>query len=260
MCTDNKYENHKSQRFNELSPKWDRSAMGKQYISSPAGDKYADFIVNTVKPYIDEHYNTKPQCRYTGIGGSSMGGIISLYMAIEYSEVFDYGIVFSPAMHVYADDILDKFFNNYDFKSMKSLPRIYLFAGGETGGSDPGTPYDETCITKYVDIIKDNLVSRNYPEQMIGTMIDKNLSHIESTWAKIFPNALKWLSDTGGISGDVNGDGILNIRDATEIQKYNAELVDFNEIQLRLGDLNNDGRVNISDATLIQKRVAEIKE
>lgn len=253
-------DNGQLHRFNELSPKWDRSALGKQYISSPAGDKYADFIVNTVKPYIDEHYNTKPQRRYTGIGGSSMGGIISLYMAIEYSEVFEYGIVFSPAMHVYADDTLDMFFNNYDFKSMKFLPRIYLFAGGETGGSDPGTPYDEACITKYVDIIKDNLVSRNYPEQMIGTMIDKNLSHIESTWAKIFPNALKWLNDTGEISGDVNGDGILNIRDATEIQKYNAELIDFNETQLRLGDLNNDGRVNISDATVIQKRVAEIKE
>ncbi|MDE7453276.1 MAG: hypothetical protein K2N22_02590, partial [Clostridia bacterium] len=135
-------DNGELERFNELSPKWELSTMGKNYISNPAGDKYADFIVNTVKPYIDEHFNTKPQREYTGIGGSSMGGIMSLYMVMKYADVFDYSIIFSPAMHVYNDNVLTKFFNDYNFETMQNLPKLYLFAGAQRGGSESGTPYD----------------------------------------------------------------------------------------------------------------------
>ena len=188
-------DNGELERFNELSPKWELSALGKNYISAPAGDKYADFIVNTVKPYIDGHFNTKPQREFTGIGGSSMGGIMSLYMATKYADVFDYGIIFSPAMHVYQDDALAKFLDEYDFGTIQHLPKLYLFAGTQRGGSESGTPYDETCITKYVDIIKKHLTDRNYPEKNIGTLIDRDACHIESDWAKNFPNALKWLSE-----------------------------------------------------------------
>ena len=186
-------DNGELERFNELSPKWELSTLGKNYISNPAGDKYAEFIVNTVKPYIDEHFNTKPQRGYTGIGGSSMGGIMSLYMAIKYADVFDYGIIFSPAMHVYNDDVLTNFFDEYDFEVMQNLPKLYLFAGAQRGGSESGTPYDETCITKYVDVIKNHIIDRNYPEKNIGTLIDRNACHIESDWAKNFPSALEWL-------------------------------------------------------------------
>lgn len=196
-------DNGEQERFNELSPNWELNTLGKEYISAPVGEKYADFIVNTVKPYIDEHYNTNPQREYTGIGGSSMGGIMSMYMAFEYADVFDYGIIFSPAMHIYTDDVLDKFFDNYDFTSMKHLPKLYFFAGAKTGNSKPNSPYDEACITKYIKIIKDNLISRNYPEQIIGTLIDENEYHIESTWAKIFPSALQWLSSTRKNSDNV---------------------------------------------------------
>ena len=186
-------DNGASERFNELSPKWKLSALGNGYISAPAGDKYADFIVNTVKPYVDEHFNTKPQREHTGVGGSSMGGIMSLYMAMEYADVFDYGIIFSPALHVYQDDALEKFLDKYDFASMQDLPKLYLFAGAKTGGSQPGSPYDEACITKYVDIIKNSLTGKSYPNGKIGTLIDQNAYHIESDWAKNFPTAMQWL-------------------------------------------------------------------
>ncbi|MDE7439088.1 MAG: hypothetical protein K2N23_01070 [Clostridia bacterium] len=188
-------DNGELERFNELSPSWNLSALGKDYITAPAGEKYAEFVVNTVKPYIDEHFNTKPQCEYTGIGGSSMGGIMSLYMAMKYADIFDYGIIFSPAMHVYEEDVLTKFFGEYNFDTMQNLPKLYLFAGAQKGGSESGTPYDETCITKYVDIIKKQLTDKNYPDENIGTLIDQNACHIESDWAKNFPSALEWLSE-----------------------------------------------------------------
>lgn len=55
--------------------------------------------------------------------------------------------------------------------------------------------------------------------------------------------------------GDVNFDGVVNVNDATEIQKYGVELVSLNTLQLSLADFNKDGLVNISDATEIQRFV-----
>lgn len=53
--------------------------------------------------------------------------------------------------------------------------------------------------------------------------------------------------------GDVNLDGVVNINDATAIQKYRVELISFNELQLSLADFNKDGSVTVSDATEIQR-------
>lgn len=57
--------------------------------------------------------------------------------------------------------------------------------------------------------------------------------------------------------GDLNGDGAININDATLVQKFAAE-IETGEIIIEAGDVNGDGVVNVKDATLIQKYVAEI--
>lgn len=59
-------------------------------------------------------------------------------------------------------------------------------------------------------------------------------------------------------SGDVNGDGKIDITDATEIQKYLVNLVNFDNTQKSVADTNGDGKVSIADATLIQKYIAHI--
>ena len=55
--------------------------------------------------------------------------------------------------------------------------------------------------------------------------------------------------------GDVNGDGVVDILDASEIQKYAAESTDFTPEQFELGDINKDGYCNVIDALLVQKSV-----
>ena len=55
--------------------------------------------------------------------------------------------------------------------------------------------------------------------------------------------------------GDVNGDGVVDILDATEIQKYAAESRDFTDEQFELGDINKDGYCDVIDALLVQKSV-----
>jgi len=62
-----------------------------------------------------------------------------------------------------------------------------------------------------------------------------------------------------GILGDVNGDGKANIKDATQIQKFAAKLVELIEDESLRADVNSDSKVNVKDATLIQKYVAKIE-
>lgn len=57
--------------------------------------------------------------------------------------------------------------------------------------------------------------------------------------------------------GDVNDDGSVNINDVTAIQRYLAEIEEFNELQMLAADINRDGSVDVEDATVLQRFLAE---
>jgi len=80
-------------RLTEYNPYPSRFGVGE-------GDAYTDFLVQTLKPWIDARYRTKPQKSSTWIAGSSMGGLISLYAAGKYPGVFGGVGVFSPAFWI----------------------------------------------------------------------------------------------------------------------------------------------------------------
>ena len=58
--------------------------------------------------------------------------------------------------------------------------------------------------------------------------------------------------------GDVTGDGIITVADATMVQEYAAEMRDFTPTELAAADTNRDGIVTVADATLIQQYAAEM--
>lgn len=57
---------------------------------------------------------------------------------------------------------------------------------------------------------------------------------------------------SGGIIGDVNGDGVLSIADATLMQQYLARMVELTTARLKLCDFDQNGRVTIDDVTSLQ--------
>lgn len=83
--------NGEGDRIDEYSP-WTHPTYG-----GGDGDLYAKFITEDLKPYIDMNYRTLPDRENTVIGGSSLGGLISYYMVLEYDETFGKAIVFSPS-------------------------------------------------------------------------------------------------------------------------------------------------------------------
>lgn len=63
-----------------------------------SGEAYVAFLVETLKPFIDKTYRTLPDREQTGIAGSSLGGLISLYALFSHPEVFGFAGVMSPAL------------------------------------------------------------------------------------------------------------------------------------------------------------------
>ncbi len=52
------------------------------------GDDYLKFMIKELKPFIDSNYSTYSDREHTFVGGSSMGGLMSMYAVCEYPEVF----------------------------------------------------------------------------------------------------------------------------------------------------------------------------
>jgi predicted alpha/beta superfamily hydrolase len=80
-------------RMNEYTPTRDakRKAGGD-------GEKYAQFLITEVKPFIDRTYRTLPDRGNTAVAGSSLGGLISLYLGLQHGDVFGQIGVMSPSL------------------------------------------------------------------------------------------------------------------------------------------------------------------
>jgi predicted alpha/beta superfamily hydrolase len=97
------------------------------YSGSNAGKAYGYFIAKTLKPFIDKTYRTKPDRLHTSVMGSSMGGVISLYILAWYPEIFSKAACLSGSFNYDNAGILRKIDTWPPFK----LPcSIYLDCGG----------------------------------------------------------------------------------------------------------------------------------
>ena len=166
-------------RINEYTPNWDNP--DPETVDNASGDKYAAFIVETLKPYIDSNYNVRTDKESTGVGGSSMGGLISYYMGLEYPDVFGQVLVFSPSFWLFSEDTISAEIASKDFTTPENLPKYYLYVGGEAS------------IVPYVGFVKDKMIECGYPTDKINSLSDSTQSHNEKAWSKYFPQAYKWL-------------------------------------------------------------------
>lgn len=65
-----------------------------------SGEKYTEFLVKTLKPYIDSHYKTKTDAANTTIIGSAVSGVTAMYTVLKYPTVFGKAGIFSPSFWV----------------------------------------------------------------------------------------------------------------------------------------------------------------
>lgn len=138
------------------------------------GDQYLQFMVDTVKPLIDGEFRTHPERQHTGIMGSSMGGLISLYGFFARSDVFGFAGVMSPSLWVGSGAIYETV-QERNFVDGK----IYL----DNGTREPSARKMKVALQRKGYGSGHNLL---YVSEVDG-------EHNEAAWARRLPDALRFL-------------------------------------------------------------------
>jgi len=152
--------------------------VGKTILGKGQGKKYIKFLVETLKPYVDSNYRTKKEREFTGIGGSSMGGLISIFSGLRHPDIFGKLMVFSPSLWVVPKMELKTYENS-------EATKIYLYAGGDES---------ETMI-EHVETFKNKMLESEFvaDKMKINLSINKLGKHNETYWSDEFPKAIEWL-------------------------------------------------------------------
>ncbi len=165
-------EHGNEKRMEELTP-----FKNAEYGGGKA-DAYLEFIVKTLKPYVDQHYRTKVKAKDTCLFGSSLGGLTSFYGALKYPEVFGKAGVFSPSFW-FSDEIY-----KYVEGKGKIKTKIYFLCGDNE--SKDMVP-DLNKMDKLLD------EKRCYCLKLTKKAIIKDGQHNEKLWCEGFEGAYKWL-------------------------------------------------------------------
>jgi predicted alpha/beta superfamily hydrolase len=139
---------------------------------------YGCFLIEELKPYIDRKYRTKPDPEFTGLGGSSLGGLVTLAIGILYPDAFRRLMVMSPSVW------WDNFAIYRLVDSVERKPPLKIWV--DIGTAEPGwEQIRELC---------NRLVEKGWkPGKDIQYMEADHGDHSEAAWAARVEPALRFL-------------------------------------------------------------------
>jgi enterochelin esterase-like enzyme len=151
-----------------------------EYSGSLTGEKYASFVAHELKPFIDNAYRTRTDASATAVMGSSMGGLISFYMAWWYPEIFGKAACLSSSFFWNKNKTLKMV---RDYQGSKKPIRIYLDVGSK-----------ETLLVEgYREIVK-LLQKQGYRKGVdLQYFYDLGADHNEYDWGNRAWRALTFL-------------------------------------------------------------------
>jgi len=156
------------------------------------GAAYTAFLVETVKPLVDAAFRTLPGPAHTGVLGSSMGGLISLYAGFSRPEVFGLAGAMSPALGpgrpLYA----------FVEQAPAGPHKVYMDVGTREGaGLEENVHLVGAFSRVYLALVRrmrDLLLRRGYcPGENLRYVEERRAFHHESAWARRLPAALRFL-------------------------------------------------------------------
>jgi predicted alpha/beta superfamily hydrolase len=162
------------QRIHEYTPTVDRRRGGG------GADAYGRFLIEELKPFVDATYRTMPDAMHTGVAGSSLGGLVSLYLALTHPDVFGRAAIMSPSVWWDRRAILR------NVRDAKPKPRLRLWV-------DIGTREGLNHVGN-TRLLKQGLVQAGWIEgdDLHYEEIDGG-THSEADWAARFDRVLTFL-------------------------------------------------------------------
>jgi len=165
-------ENGGTERINEYTP-WKNKKYG-----GGKGEIYINFIKNTLKPYIDKAYRTKPQQKHTALIGSSLGGLISYYGGLKYPKTF--GKIGALSTSFWFSNKVEPFTKLY---GKNNSSKLYLLVG-EKEGED---------MAENTRKMKRLLIESGFKTKNLKVKINPEGAHNEAFWKSEFENVVNWL-------------------------------------------------------------------
>jgi len=143
-------------------------------------DRYARFLMDEVKPFIDREYRTLSGAENTGIGGSSLGGLVSLYLGLKHSRLFGRIAALSPSVW-WNQQVIHRFARA---TPVEPRPRIWLDIGTREGPR----------IVQDVEKFRDVLLEKGWKlEQDLHYERVEGAEHNEAAWAQRVGPFLRFL-------------------------------------------------------------------
>ena len=234
VAIDNGGPEHRTDEYN----RWMRpSGYGGE------GAAYLDFIVETLKPFVDENYRTLPDRIHTGIFGESFGGSISLYGALAHQDIFSKAGIFSPS-YWWSDTV----WTFVQETGKQDAMRLYQM----TGGLETDTMISSTLL------MHDSLLNVGFSEDEVFSIIIPGGEHNDALWAPQFKDAYLWLFadyitsgiETHQINNSINiypnpAYNTISISNISDYQEVSIKILDITgKLILKLNDYRGDA-INI---------------
>lgn len=142
---------------------------------------YARYLIDELKPQIDRLYRTQPQARFTSVGGSSLGGLVSLWLVAHHPKTFGAALVVSPALW-WSDRFILRDLET-QFHTIGVRPRIWLDVGLQEG--------DEAVDD--VRALREVLLKKGWGRASLRYLEQPDGSHDEASWANRVEGMLTFL-------------------------------------------------------------------
>jgi predicted alpha/beta superfamily hydrolase len=150
-----------------------------------AGRLYLAFLTDELKPWIDQKFRTAPARESTWIGGSSLGGLISLHACLERPDVFSGCLAFSPSLAWDREQIFDSISATNPWPANTKL---WLSMGTHEGGSAESQAANTLRTSRLAEHLEAHGLQ---PEVNLWYRSIESARHDEPAWSKQFPEALK---------------------------------------------------------------------
>jgi predicted alpha/beta superfamily hydrolase len=153
-------------------------------VIRPQGKRYPEFLLNEVMPFVHEHYRIARGPENTGLGGSSLGAIISLFTAMDRPGIFGRLLLESPSLFISNRQLLKV------SRVFRQWPeRIFVGIGTKEAGSEERDRQTVEDVRQLEHILRRS----GLKEDRLRVVIDEGATHSEQEWAKRFPDALSFL-------------------------------------------------------------------
>jgi len=172
-------------RAHEFLPYADN--VGNPGMPEPAGRRFPAFVVDEVMPLVNGRYRTLTGHENTGIGGSSYGGIATLYALLAKPTVFGYGLIESPTLWIGMGQLVR------ETGPLAAAPlKVYMGFGGR----EIGDPRAQAVMDRMLKTVVENFHAAGYDDHTFRYVLDPEAAHNEDAWAKRLPDALTFLFGT----------------------------------------------------------------